>query len=160
MPVVKVSRTGVRAAAREVPTDNTSSVMPMTFDRIGQECAENEAPTKVSSVAEAFETFKPHLDFKTTVGEEGTEFVAELDFRSMADFDPRKIRSREPGKRNDLADLQARIDLLNRMRERFTTLSVKKAWENGDQRKDIIDAVAQFEEQLRRIAAPEGEKPA
>ena len=80
MPRVVIGRTGVRSAPRDVPTDTTSAIMPMTFDRIGQECAEDEAPNKVSSVKEAFETFKPHLNFKTTVGEEGTEFVAELDF--------------------------------------------------------------------------------
>ncbi|MBK5189255.1 MAG: type VI secretion system contractile sheath small subunit, partial [Gemmatimonadaceae bacterium] len=100
--------------------------------------------------------FKPKLDFKTTLGEEGTEFVAELEFKSLKDFDPKKIRSREPGKRNDLADLQSRIDLLHRMRERFAVLSVKKAWENTDQRKEIIDAVAEFEQQLRNIAGGEG----
>lgn len=158
MPRVVIGRTGVRSAPRDVPTDTTSSVMPMTFDRIGQECAEDENPTKVSNLKDAFETFKPHLDFKTKVGEDGTDFVAELDFASLTDFDPRKIRSREPGKRNDLADLQGRIDLLNRMKERFTTLSVKKAWDNADQRKDIIEAVAEFEEQLRRIASPEEDK--
>ena len=156
MPTVVIGRTGVRSAPRDVPTDTTTAVMPMTFDRIGQECAEDEAPKKVSSVKEAFETFKPHLNFKTNVGEEGTEFVADLDFKSLADFDPKKIRSREAGKRNDLADLQARIDLLHRMKERFATLPVKRAWDNDDQRKDILGAVAEFEEHLRRIAAGEG----
>jgi hypothetical protein len=33
---------------------------------------------------------------------------------------------------------------------------VKKAWENTDQRKEIIDAVAEFEQQLRNIAGSEG----
>lgn len=158
MPKVVIGRTGVRTAPRDVPTDTTTSIMPMTFDRVGKECPEDEAPTKVSSVKDAFESFKPQLNFKTTVGEEGTAFVAELDFKSLADFDPRKIRSREPGKRNDLADLQARIDLLHRMRERFTTLPIKRAWDNAEQRKDIIDAVGQFEDQLRRIADQEGDK--
>lgn len=156
MPVVKVTRTGVRAAAREVPTDTTAAVLPMTFDRVGQESPEDEGPTKVSSVAEAFERFKPALDFRTSVGEEGTEFVAELEFKSLKDFDPTKIRTREPGKRNDLADLQSRIDLLHRMRERFTTLPVKRAWESEEQRKEIIDAVKEFEDHLRRIASGEG----
>ena len=158
MPRVVIGRTGVRSAPREVPTDTTSAVMPMTFDRIGQECAEDESPTKVSSVKEAFDTFKPHLKFKTNVGEEGSEFVADLEFTSLSDFDPKKIRSREPGKRNDLADLQGRIDLLNRMKDRFTTLPVKRAWDNDDQRRDIIAAVAEFEQQLRRIAAGEGDQ--
>ncbi len=152
MPRVVVTGNKIRTAPREVPTDTTTAVLPMTFDRVGQECPEDDKPKKVGSVDEAFAAFKPSLEFKTTVGEDRVPFVAELDFRSMSDFDPRNIRSRTPGKRNDLADLQARIDLLHRMRERFTTLSVKKAWDNTDQRKDIIDAVGQFEEQLKRIA--------
>lgn len=156
MPVVKVKRAGVRAAPREVPTDTTAAVLPMTVERVGQETPENEDPTRVSSVAEAFGAFKPKLDFKSYVGEEGTEFVAELEFKSLADFDPKRIRTREPGKRNDLADLQSRIDLLHRMRERFTVLPVKRAWENTEQRAEIIAAVNEFENQLRRIAGGNG----
>ena len=52
MPVVKVSRAGVRSAPREVPTDTTAAVLPMTVDRVGQECAEDEQPTKVSNLAD------------------------------------------------------------------------------------------------------------
>ncbi len=152
MPVVKVTRGGVRPAPREVPTDTTAAVMPMTFERVGQEAPEDERPTRVSSVADAFAAFKPKLDFKTNVGEEGTEFVAELEFKSVKDFDPKQIRSREPGKRNDLAELQSQIDLLHRMRERFTLLSVKRAWENEGQRNEIIQAIGDLQEQLRRIA--------
>ncbi|MBK5189293.1 MAG: hypothetical protein JJD97_13705, partial [Gemmatimonadaceae bacterium] len=58
MPVVKVSRAGVRSAPRDVPTDTTAAVLPMTVDRVGQECSEDEQPTKVSSLAEAIEKFK------------------------------------------------------------------------------------------------------
>lgn len=152
MPVVKVTRAGVRSAPREVPTDTTAAILPMTFDRVGQEAPEDEEPTKVSSLAEAFEKFKPSLEFKTNVGDEGTEFVAELDFKSLKDFDPKQIRTREPGKRNDLADLQARIDLLHRMRERFTLLAVKRAWENPEQRKEIIQALGDLQESLKKIA--------
>ena len=152
MPVVRVTRAGVASAPREVPTDTTVAILPMTVDRVGKETADDEAPTRVSSLAEAFESFKPKLDFKTQVGEEATEFVAELEFKNLKDFDPKNIRTREAGKRNDLADLQSRIDLLHRMRERFTLLPVKRAWENAEQREEIIQAVQEFEEQLRRIA--------
>lgn len=152
MPVVKVTRAGVKQAPRQVPTETTAAILPMTVDRVGQECGEDEAPTKVSSLAEAFEAFKPSLAFKTTVGEEGTEFVADLEFRSLKDFDPKRIHSREPGRRNDLADLQSQIDLLHRMRERFAVLSVRRAWDNEDQRKEIIEAVAEFQAALKRIS--------
>lgn len=156
MPVVKVTRAGVKQAPRQVPTETTAAILPMTVDRVGQECEEDEGPTKVSSLAEAFEKFKPALHFRTTVGEEGTEFVADLEFKSLKDFDPKKIHSREPGKRNDLADLQSQIDLLHRMRERFSVLSVRRAWENEDQRKEIIEAVAEFQAALKRISGGEG----
>jgi hypothetical protein len=156
MPVTNIKRTGVRSAPREVPTETTLTILPMTMDRIGQEAPEDEGPTKVSSLAEAFAAFQPKLDFRTTVGEEGTEFVAELDFKSLKDFDPKQIRSREPGKRNDIADLQAEIDLLQRMRERFTLLAVKRAWDNPEQRKEMIAAVGDLQDSLRQIAEGEG----
>jgi type VI secretion system protein ImpB len=156
MPVTNIKRTGVRSAPREIPTETTLTILPMTMDRVGQEAPEDEGPTKVSSLSEAFEKFNPKLDFRTTVGEEGTEFVAELEFRSLKDFDPKQIRSREPGKRNDIADLQAEIDLLQRMRERFTLLSVKRAWENTEQRKEMIAAVGDLQDSLRQIAEGEG----
>lgn len=156
MPVVKVTRAGVRPAPRDVPTDTTAVILPMTVDRVGAEVPEEERPVRVSSIAEAFEAFKPRIDFRTSVGDEGTEFVAELEFNGLRDFDPKKIRTREPGKRNDLADLQSRIDLLHRMRERFAVLAVKRAWENQEQRRGIVAAVREFEAQLRRIAAGEG----
>jgi hypothetical protein len=152
MPVVRVTRAGVRPAPREVPTDTTLTVLPMTFDRVGQEAGEDETPTRISTLQEAFERFAPALDFRTTAGEEGTEFVAELEFKSLKDFDPKQIRARQPGKRNDVADLQARIDLLQRMRERFASLPIKRAWENPEQRREILEAVRTFEAELRRLA--------
>jgi hypothetical protein len=152
MPVVKVTRAGVRSAPREVPTDTTAAILPMTADRVGREAPEDEQPTRVASLAEAFERFAPRLDFRTTVGDDGAEFAAELEFRSLRDFDPKQIRSRERGRRNDLADLQGRIDMLHRMRERFSVLSVKRAWDDEEQRREIVGAVAGFQEQLRRIA--------
>lgn len=155
MPVVKVTRAGVRQAPRQVPTETTATILPMTVDRVGQETTEEEQPTKVSSLAEAFEKFKPALDFKTTVGDEGTEFAADLEFKNLKDFDPKKLMSRVPGKRNDLADVQSQVDLLNRMRERFSVLAVRRAWDNTDQRKEIIDAIAQFQDALKKISGGE-----
>lgn len=155
MPVVKVTRAGVKQAPRQVPTETTATILPMTVDRVGQETAEDEQPTKVSSLAEAFEKFKPALDFKTTVGDEGTEVAADLEFKSLKDFDPKKLMSRTPGKRNDVADMQSQIDLLHRMRERFSVLAVRRAWENADQRQEIIEAIGQFQEALKKISGGE-----
>jgi type VI secretion system protein ImpB len=152
MPVTKIKRQGVRMAPKEVPTETTASILPMTLDRVGQECDDSEGPTKVSSLQEAFDKFKPSLDFKTTVGDEGTEFAAKLDFKSLKDFDPKKLMTREPGKQNDLADLQSQVDLLHRMRERFAVVSVRRAWDNEEQRKEIIDAIAEFQEALKKLS--------
>jgi hypothetical protein len=41
------------------------------------------------------------------------------------------------------------------MRERFTLLAVKKAWENEAQRKEIIGALGDLQSQLKRIAGGE-----
>ena len=35
-----------------------------------------------------------------------TEFVADLEFRSLKDFSPENIQKRIPGQRNDIADLK------------------------------------------------------
>jgi hypothetical protein len=156
MPVVKVTRQGVTAAPRQVPTDTTAAILPMTFDRVGAEAPENAVPTKISSLADAFKAFTPKLDFRTQAGEEGTEFAAELEFNGLKDFDPKQIRSRAPGKRNDIADLQSQVDLLHRMRESFAILGVKRAWENEAQRSEIIEALSEFKNHLRRIAGGEG----
>lgn len=152
MPVVSVTRAGVRPAPREVPTDTTLALLPMTFDRVGKECPEEDRPGRVNSLEEAFERFRPRLDFRATAGAEGHEFVAELEFRSLADFDPRQIRGRESGRRNDLADLQSRIDLLHRMRERFAAPAVRRAWESPAQRHEILLSLGELAGQLRRIA--------
>ena len=152
MPVTKITRQGVTAAPKEVPTETTAAILPMTLARVGAETPEDETPTKVSSLADAFKEFQPSIDFKTHVGDEGTEFQAQLDFRSLKDFDPKQIRSRAPGKRNDIADLQSQVDLLHRMRESFALLAVKRAWENESQRGEIIGALHDFRGQLKRIA--------
>jgi len=156
MPVTKITRKGVTAAARNVPTDTTATLLPMTFDRVGNEAPEDETPTKISSLQDAFAAYKPQLDFRTSAGDEGTEFVAELDFKSLKDFDPKQIRSRAPGKRNDIADMQTQIDLLHRMRESFSLLAVKRAWENDGQRQEIIDALGEFQAQLQNLAGEGG----
>lgn len=153
MPVTRVTRTGVRSAPRQVPTDTTASVLPMTFDRVGEEAPEDEAPTKISSLQDAFAAYKPQLNFQTTAGEDGTEFVAELEFKNLKDFDPKQIRARTPGKRNDIADLQMQIDLLHRMRESFSVLAVKRAWEKQEQRQEIIEALGEFQNQLQRLSS-------
>lgn len=152
MPVTRIKRQGVRMAPKEVPTETTTAILPMTLDRVGQECAEDEGPTKVSNLQEAFDRFQPNLDFKATVGDEGTEFKAQLAFKNLKDFDPKRLMTREPGKQNDLADLQSQIDLLHRMRERFALVSVRRAWDDDAQRKEIIGALGELQAALKGIS--------
>ena len=118
-------------------------VLPVTLDQMGKEVeSEDEQAVRVDSVNDAFEKFKPSIHFETQAGPEATEFVADLEFRSLKDFSPENIQKRIPGQRNDIADLKNAIDLLYRMKDRWSLPSVKRAWSNPAQRKQIIAALA------------------
>jgi predicted component of type VI protein secretion system len=157
MPKIEVIRKGVTPAARPVPTDTTAAVLPMTLNRIGKEVEdEDEAPVGVDSVNDAFAKFKPSVHLETTAGEEATEFVVDVDFRSLKDFDPENIQKRAPGKRNDLADLKNSIDLLYRLKDRWALPAVKKAWSDPGQRQQIIAAVNELRQQIEKLAQPKG----
>src|ERR1022692_2874609 len=96
MPVIQVIRQGVRPAVRKVPTSTCATVMPMTLERVGKEVAsDKEEPTRIDSVQDAFEKFKPALKFKGNAGEEETEFQADLRFRNLKDFDPENLQKRQ-----------------------------------------------------------------
>ncbi|MEW6365991.1 MAG: hypothetical protein AB1714_15280 [Acidobacteriota bacterium] len=166
MPLVKVIRKGVTPAIRKVPTSTTAAVMPMTLDRVGKEVAsENEEATKVESAQDAFEKFKPALDFKARAGEEETEFRAEFRFRSIKDFDPENLQKRQEIKnadgtvdvlRNDIADLKNGIDLLYRLKDRWKLPAVRRAWGAENQRKEIINALGRLRGELEKVAGRGG----
>jgi len=162
MPLIDVKRKGVTPSVRKVPTSTCSVLMPMTLDRVGKELGnENEEPTKVESAQDAFTKFKPQVEFKATAGPEETEFVADLAFRNIKDFDPENILKHQGEKneegemvyrRNDLADLKNNIDLLYRVKERWKLPAVRRAWANPDQRREIIAAVGRLRTELEKIA--------
>jgi len=153
MPKIEVIRKGITPAVRAVPTDTTLTVLPMTLDRVGRELAEeDEKALRVDSPEDAFEKFKPSIRFETRVGEEQTEFVADLEFRSLKDFSPENIQKRVPGKRNDLADMSATINLLYRLKDRWTLPAVKRAWADPNQRRQILDALARLRTELEKVA--------
>ena len=153
MPKIEVIRKGITPAVRPVPTDTTLAVLPVTLDRMGREVeTEDEEATRVDSVNDAFEKFKPSIHFETQAGPEATEFVADLEFRSLKDFSPENIQKRIPGQRNDIADLKNAIDLLYRMKDRWSLPSVKRAWSNPAQRKQILAALARLHAELEKIA--------
>jgi len=159
MPKIEVIRKGVTPAARPVPTDTTATVLPVTLNRVGKEVEdEEEAPVSVDSVNDAFAKFKPSIHFETNAGEDATEFVIDVDFNSLKDFDPENIQKRVGGKRNDLADLKNSIDLLYRLKDRWSLPGVKKAWSDPNQRQQIIAAVNQLREQLEKLAQAKGGK--
>jgi predicted component of type VI protein secretion system len=106
----------------------------------------------VDSVDDAFQKFKPSIRFETQAGEEATEFVADLEFRSLKDFSPENIQKRMPGQRNDIADLKNAIDLLYRMKDRWSLPSVKRAWSDPKQRKQILEALARLRGELEKVA--------
>jgi predicted component of type VI protein secretion system len=153
MPIIEVKRKGITPHVRPVPTDTTLTVLPMTLERVGKEVAdEAEEPIKINSINEAFEKFQPKINFETLAGKEATEFVAELEFRSLKDFDPENIQKKTPGKRNDIADLKASIDLLYRIKDRWSLPRVKRAWNDPEQRKEILSAVTKLRAELEKVA--------
>jgi type VI secretion system protein ImpB len=153
MPKIEVIRKGITPAVRPVPTDTTLVVIPVTLDQMGKEVEnEDEQAARVDSVNDAFEKFKPSIHFETQAGPEATEFVADLEFRSLKDFSPENIQKRIPGQRNDIADLKNAIDLLYRMKDRWSLPSVKRAWSNPAQRKQILAALARLHAELEKIA--------
>lgn len=148
---VATKRQGVTASVRPVPTDNTMAVLPLTAERVGKDPADIEAePAKIGSVKQAFETFKPELVFKHTVDDH--EFVADLAFNSLNDFSPEAMRKRQAGRRNDIADMQSRVDTLNQLKVKFAQAKVKRAWDQPDHRAQLIEALKQFEQQIAKIA--------
>lgn len=162
MPLINVKRTGVRPSVRKVPTSTCAVAMPMTLDKVGKEVAsENEDPTEVESVSDAFAKFHPELKFKGRAGEEETEFQAEFRFRNVKDFDPANLQMRqeirnEDGSvtylRNDIADLKNNIDLLYRIKDRWKLPAVRRAWNNPAQRQEIIAALGRLRDELQKVA--------
>jgi type VI secretion system protein ImpB len=159
MPKIEVLRKGVTPAARPVPTDTTLTVLPMTLGKVGKELTEEDVdkePTRIDSVDEAFKQFQPSHRFETYAGEESTEFVADLDFRSLKDFSPENIQKKAPGKRNDIADLKTTIDLLYRLKDRWALPGVKRAWNDPSQRQQILGALTKLRAELEKVAQPQG----
>ncbi|HYB62051.1 MAG TPA: type VI secretion system contractile sheath small subunit [Methylomirabilota bacterium] len=166
MPVVKVIRKGISASVRKVPTSTAAAIVPMTLDRVGKEAAtENEDPTKVESLQDSFEKFKPGLSFKGSAGREETEFRVDVEFRSLKDFDPENLQKRQETRnadggveylRNDLADLKSSIDLVYRLKDRWKLPTVRRAWSNPDQRKEIIEALGRLRSELEKVAGKRG----
>ena len=153
MPKIEVIRKGITSAVRPVPTDTTLAVIPVTLERMGREVVdEDEEPVRVDSADDAFRKFKPSIHFETRAGEEETEFVADIEFRTLKDFSPENIQKRVPGQRNDIADLKNVIDLLYRMKDRWSLPSVKRAWANPAQRKQILAALARLRVELEKVA--------
>ena len=166
MPLVKVIRKGITPTVRKVPTSTCAAMLPMSLDRVGKEAAsENEELTKVEDLNDAFAKFTPKLNFKGNAGPEETEFKAEFRFKSIKDFDPENLQKRQEIKtedggtqylRNDIADLKSNIDLLYRLKDRWKLPTVRRAWSNENQRKEIISALGQLRTELEKVAGKGG----
>ena len=168
MPLINVKRTGVRPSVRKVPTSTCAVTMPMTLHQVGKEVvSENEEPTEVESVHDAFGKFRPELKFAARAGEEETEFRAEFRFRNIKDFDPANLQTRQEIKnedgsstylRNDIADLKANIDLLYRIKDRWKLPTVRRAWNSPEQRQEIISALGNLRDELKKVAGSGGKR--
>jgi predicted component of type VI protein secretion system len=162
MPLVKVIRKGVTPSVRKVPTSTAALMLPMTGDRIGTEAAsEREDLVKVEDLNDAFRKFEPKLNFRGNAGPEESEFRADIRFRSIKDFDPDNLQKKQEIKnangeseylRNDIADLKTNIDLLYRLKDRWKLPTVRRAWANEEQRKEIILALSKLRSELERVA--------
>ena len=162
MPLVKVIRKGVTPSVRKVPTSTAALMMPMTADRVGAEAgSEREDLTKVEDLNDAFRKFEPKLNFRGNAGPEEAEFRADIRFRSIKDFDPENLQKKQEIKnangeseylRNDIADLKTNIDLLYRLKDRWKLPTVRRAWANEEQRKEIITALGKLRSELERVA--------
>jgi predicted component of type VI protein secretion system len=128
-------------------------ILPMTLEQVGRELADEDTqPERIDSVNQAMEKFKPEIRFRTRAGEEETEFVFERQFRSLKDFDPQNIQKKVPGERNDIADLMNTIDLLYRLKDRWSLPAVKRAWQDPAQRRQILEALARLRGELEKVA--------
>ncbi len=166
MPLIKVVRKGVTPAVRKVPTSTAAAMLPMTLGRVGAEAgSETEDLVKVEDLNDAFRKFEPRLNFRGYAGADETEFQAALQFRSIKDFEPENLQKKQESRnaageveylRNDLADLKTNIDLLYRLKDRWKLPTVRRAWGNAAQRKEIIEALGKLRTELERVA--EGEK--
>ena len=166
MPLIKVVRKGVTPAVRKVPTSTAAAMLPMTLERVNAEAAsESEDLTKVEDLNDAFRKFAPKLDFRGVAGPDETEFRAEVQFRSIKDFDPENLQKRQEVRdeegnitylRNDIADLKTNIDLLYRLKDRWKLPAIRRAWGNPAQRAEIVNALSKLRSELERVA--EGEK--
>jgi type VI secretion system protein ImpB len=153
MPKIEVIRKGVTPAVRPVPTDTTLAVLPVTLDRLDREVeSEDEEAIRIDSVEDAFNKFKPTIHFETYASASEARFVADLEFKSLKDFSPENIQKRVPGQRNDIADLKSAIDLLYRMKDRWSLPSVRRAWSDENDRRQILAALALLRIELKRIA--------
>jgi type VI secretion system protein ImpB len=162
MPLVKVIRKGVTPHVRTVPTSTAAVTLPMTTDRIGREItSENEEPVKVESLQDAFDKFRPGLNFRCYAGPNETEFRIDCQFRTIKDFEPENLQKRQEIKtddgeiaylRNDLAALKNKIDVLYRIKNRWQVPAVRRAWANHERRREIIESLNKLRVEMERLA--------
>ena len=166
MPLVKVIRKGVTAAIRKVPTATCAALLPMTTDRVGKELQDDkEQPIKVESANDAFAKFKPQFSFTGYAGKEETEFKAEFVFETIKDFLPENLMKHQGFKdddgnlhfrRNDLADLKNKVDLLYRLKDRWKLPAVRRAWAKPERRAEIIEALGRLIAELQTVKTTGG----
>jgi predicted component of type VI protein secretion system len=156
MPEFNTEYQKITDFVKEVPTSTALILQPMTLDAIGQELTSEDAlPAKIDNLDAAFQAFQPGIRFKY---DGSPEMAVELDFRKMADFDPKNMLKSVPGRRNDLAKLEATIQLLYRIKERWSKPAVRTAWKDPNKRQQIIQAIAGLRAELQSIAGEGKEK--
>jgi len=161
--IVQVTRTPVKPGMRPMPTSSAAVVLPVTADQVGQDAQEGDAPVKITSLEEAFQKFKPKIQIQEEI--DGVNYELDADFKDMRSMTPEALQKRQeikgPGgkieyKANSLADLTDTVNLLTRLKERWSRPQVRLAWEDPAKREAILAAFAMLKGEMRSIS--EGEK--
>lgn len=160
--IVQVTRTAVKPGMRPMPTSSAVAVLPVTSDQIGQDGKEGDQPVKVTSLEEAFQKFKPKLQVREVI--DGVAYDLEADFKDLRSMTPEALQKRQETKTadgktaykvNSLADLTDSINLLTRLKERWSRPQVRLAWEDPAKRDAILAAFSLLKGEMQAISKGE-----
>ena len=93
------------------------------------------------------------FDLQSRIHFDKKEFAILVEKFDGADAEITELRDTA---RNDIADLKSNIDVLYRLKDRWKLPTVRRAWGNENQRKEIIEALGRLRGELQKVAAKGG----
>ena len=160
--IVQVTRQAVKPGMRPMPTSSAVAVLPVTADQIGQDAQEGDKPIKVTSLEEAFQKFKPKVAVKELI--DGFSYELDADIKDMRGMTPEGLQKRQEVKgadgkiaykANSLADLTDTINVLTRLKERWSRPQVRLAWADPAKREAILAAFHLLTGEMQAISKGE-----